>query len=241
MSISNTEEIKCSCGETFEAELLSAISVFDNPELKESMLCGEINIVQCPHCEAIFYAERFVLYHDSQDELLAFVYPLKFQEQAALYRVQMLQQFNSSLNSLEDKEQVCYEPLLIFGIEDLTSLIKAEQDLKDEEKILKYASKELKLNTFSISRALSRKLSIPRIIPIAPHYCGQVLQSSDLCVQDRQSPYYSGKNILEALKTLTAYNPNLSNYVQFISKAAKHNSILEEILRHCKISNCNCV
>ncbi|MDR0723993.1 MAG: hypothetical protein LBF23_02275 [Endomicrobium sp.] len=31
----------------------------------------------------MFYAECFILYHDSQNELISFVYPLSFQKQAS--------------------------------------------------------------------------------------------------------------------------------------------------------------
>ena len=55
MSISNLEEITCPCGEVFEAELLSAISVGDNPELKEALMAGEINLATCPKCGRMFY------------------------------------------------------------------------------------------------------------------------------------------------------------------------------------------
>jgi hypothetical protein len=44
MTISNLEEIECSYGHVFEAELLSAISISDNPELKSVLMVGEINI-----------------------------------------------------------------------------------------------------------------------------------------------------------------------------------------------------
>lgn len=38
MTISNLEEIECPYGHVFKAELLSAISISDNPELKNVLM-----------------------------------------------------------------------------------------------------------------------------------------------------------------------------------------------------------
>ncbi|MDR1522436.1 MAG: CpXC domain-containing protein [Endomicrobium sp.] len=48
MTISNLEKIKCPKGHIFEAQLISAISVSDNFELKEALIAGEVNLVTCP-------------------------------------------------------------------------------------------------------------------------------------------------------------------------------------------------
>ena len=133
MSILNLEEITCPCGEVFEAELLSAVSVSDNPELKEALIAGEINLVSCPKCGQMFYAERFILYHDSANEFIAFVYPLSFQNQAAQCKEKMQSEFSKAVANFseEEKKKMNYEPFLIFGIEDLVLLLKAEQDVKN--------------------------------------------------------------------------------------------------------------
>lgn len=60
MAISNLEKIKCHKGHIFEAQLISAISVSDNFELKEALISGELNLVTCPECGQIFYAEVLI-------------------------------------------------------------------------------------------------------------------------------------------------------------------------------------
>ncbi|GHT36149.1 hypothetical protein AGMMS49593_00250 [Endomicrobiia bacterium] len=69
MTILNLEENKCHKGRPFDVELFCATSTVDNPELKEALMAGEINFVFCPYhnCGEMFYAERFVLYHDSDN------------------------------------------------------------------------------------------------------------------------------------------------------------------------------
>ena len=71
MSILSNCEIKCNCGETFEAEVWKAVNVFDDPDLKDVILSGRFNTVECPHCKKVFYHEHFFMYQDLQNELIA--------------------------------------------------------------------------------------------------------------------------------------------------------------------------
>jgi len=218
MSISNIEEIKCPCGEVFEAELLSAISVSDNPELKEALIAGEINLVSCPKCGEMFYAECFILYHDSQNELIAFVYPLSFQNQAAQCREKMQKEFKAALENIaQEKQSVNYDPLLIFGIEDLVLLLKAEQEVEDEEMVLSHMASKLSLGTIKIPPHRARKLGIPKVLPVL-----------------KGEKELDHKSVLAALKTLTSHNPNLLNYVKLHEKISKSKNIAEEIKKKAK-------
>jgi hypothetical protein len=212
MTISNLEEIKCPQGHLFDAELLSAISVVDNPELKEALIAGEINLVSCPDCGEMFYAECFILYHDGDNELIAFVYPLSFQEQAAQCKAKMSKEFKLALNSFEEKQKIKYEPLLLFGIEDLVSLLRMEQDIEDEESILKYIAPKLSLNTVKIIPSLARKLGIPKILPIP-----------------KGEKNIEVKFLISGLRTLMKYNHNLLHYVECLEKISSQKTIIVDL------------
>ena len=212
MSISNLEEIKCPCGEVFEAELLSAISVSDNPELKEALIAGEINLVACPKCGNMFYAECFILYHDNENELIAFVYPLSFQNQASQCKKKMMNEFHAALESFGEKQKINYKPLLIFGIEDLAIIIKNEQELEDEEAVLAHIASKIGVGTIRISPSIARKLGIPKIIPVT-----------------KGSKEISAQSLIPALKTLVKHNPTLVHYVKLLEKASRHKNLIEEI------------
>jgi hypothetical protein len=216
MSISNIEEITCPCGEVFEAELLSAISVGDNPDLKEALISGEINLVSCPKCGQMFYAECFILYHDSANELIAFVYPLSFQNQAAQCKEKMQQEFSRAVSNFEEeqKRKINYEPFLIFGIEDLALLLKTEQEIEDEEMILTHIAPKISLDTLKFAPSLARKYSIPKVLPILKTAQGAPDAS---CVA-------------EALKILLKHNPNLANYSKLLEKLLKNKNILTAII-----------
>ncbi|AKL97504.1 CpXC domain-containing protein [Endomicrobium proavitum] len=217
MSISNKEEIKCSCGHVFEAELVSAISVFDNPELKEALIAGEINLVTCPACKEMFYAENFILYHDSENELIAFVYPLSFQNQAAQCRKKMLADFAQAVESFSEKQKINYDPLLIFGVEDLTLLLKSEHEAEDEEMVLTYTAPEISLDIFKISPHAARKFSMPKVLPV---------------LKGDKNPNL--KSVLAALQVLLKHNSNLLHYHALLEKLSKNKTLFEEIKKKAK-------
>ncbi|MDR2399440.1 MAG: CpXC domain-containing protein [Endomicrobium sp.] len=212
MTISNLEEIKCPQGHLFEASLLSAISVADNPELKESLIAGEINLVSCPVCGEMFYAECFILYHDSENELIAFVYPLSFQEQAAQCKAKMKKEFELALENFEDKHKINYEPILLFGIEDLVLLLRYEQNIEDEESILEYTAHKLSLKIVKISPKLSRKIDIPKLLPVP-----------------KGAKELNAKVLIEGLQILIKYNPHLLHYAELLERILKRRINLSDI------------
>jgi hypothetical protein len=216
MSIANLEEIKCPCGEAFEAELLSAISISDNPELKEALISGEINLVCCPACGDMFHAERFILYHDSENELIAFVYPLSFQSQAAQCRKRMQHDFKTAIEKFDEKNKIGYEPIMFFGIEDLALLLRTEQEIEDEESVLEYTAQEISLDLIKISPSFARKLNIPKVLPVP-----------------KNEKKYNEKAIT-ALKTLTKHNSNLLNYAKLLEKLSENKNLIEEINKKVK-------
>ncbi len=212
MTISNLEEIECPYGHVFEAELLSAISISDSPEIKSVLMGGEINVVSCPECKKVFYAECFVLYHDRENELIAFVYPLSFQNQAVQCKRKMREEFELALKNFEEKEKINYEPLMLFGIEELVSLLHSEQDIEDEEIVLKYLVSELPLDIIRIAPSLARKLRIPKIFPVS-----------------KGEKNLEAKSLISGLQILTKYNSNLSHYVEFLDKISKNKAMIADI------------
>jgi hypothetical protein len=212
MTISNIEKIKCPQGHLFEASLLSAISVADNPELKEALIAGEINLVSCHVCGEMFFAECFILYHDSENELIAFVYPLSFQEQAAQCKAKMKKEFELALANFEDRGKINYEPILLFGIEDLVLLLRSEQNIEDEESILKYIAPKLSLKIVKIPPNISRRLGIPKLLPIP-----KGMKELDV------------KVLTESLQSIIKYNPNLLHYTDLLEKISKHRINISDI------------
>jgi len=217
MSISSNCEIICDCGETFEAELWTAVSVSDNPELKDLILSGEFNLVSCPKCNQIFYWEHFFVYQDIKSELVAYVYPKQYEKQAVEYRNYMLQNFKQVADSMKDIIKIDFEPILYFGIEDLAQTLKAEEYLKDEIQILNFIARRIDLDVIQIKPSMARKLCILNTIP-------KTIKSTKDIKRD----------IITGLEILLGYNPNLIEYEKFLARIKKNTSCLNEILLHKK-------
>ncbi|MHB9154155.1 MAG: CpXC domain-containing protein [Endomicrobiales bacterium] len=199
MSLRKLEEIRCPCGEAFEAELWSAINAAEDPELKEALECGEINVVCCPSCSEIFYAEHFLLYHDSTIELLAFVYPSSFAEQAAHWKTKMREDFERAREQTAPDQAFDYDPLLIFGLDSLVDLIHAEEEESDEVCILEYIAKDLGLSLLYLRPSLARPQQLPRLLPFVPAKNGDLREE-----------------IIEGIKRLLSHNEHLTHYQKLL-------------------------
>ena len=217
MSILSNCEIKCSCGETFEAELWKAINVFDDPDLKEVLLSGRFNTVECPKCHKVFYHEHFFMYQDLQNELIAYVYPKEDEKSAKSLRKKMLSDFASLSKDIEELAEIDFEPVIYFGVEDLINTIKNEDYIKDEIDILNFIAKRIELDLIKIKPSKARNLCILHTIPKSKKSSGDIK-----------------KDIISGLEQLLKYNPNLVEYEKFLARIKQNISCLDEILLHKK-------
>ncbi|HOX22795.1 MAG TPA: CpXC domain-containing protein, partial [Elusimicrobiales bacterium] len=96
-SIRGVVEAKCPHCQApeFEAEIWSFIRADSEPELKEAVLYGELNLLECPECKNFFYFESPVVYFDPQIELLVFLLPHSYEKEAVMWREKMASDFAS--------------------------------------------------------------------------------------------------------------------------------------------------
>jgi len=169
MSATIKEEIRCpgqDCGEVFEAELHYSINVQQDPELKELLLAGELNLVACPRCKTLFYAEYFVLYIEPGRELLAYVYPKSCEKDRSQWENKVSMDFRKAQSELADDEKVPYEPVVLFGMDALLHLLEYEELQFDEVAVLESIYRNLGLEVLRIGRAEARKRNIPPLLPV---------------------------------------------------------------------------
>lgn len=63
-------QISCpNCGTPYTAELHQVIDVGRNPELKEALLAGQLNVAVCPNCGTAGQIASAMVYHDPEHEL----------------------------------------------------------------------------------------------------------------------------------------------------------------------------
>jgi len=71
-------QITCpSCNNMFAGEVHQIVDVGLQPELKEMLLNGYLNVVQCPSCTAVSRVGMSMLYHDPENELFMVYMPME--------------------------------------------------------------------------------------------------------------------------------------------------------------------
>ncbi|MDD4004676.1 MAG: CpXC domain-containing protein [Elusimicrobiaceae bacterium] len=150
------------CGE-FDAEVWTLIRADEDPDLKDMVRGGELNLVQCPVCGKLFYGSVPVVYLDPQADLSIFVFPQagehgeverKLREEFALLRDGLLRELKMHA-----------EPVVFFGAELLKEFLVSEQFLRDESDIIEYAARELGLETVMLAPARARECDWPYRVP----------------------------------------------------------------------------
>src|SRR5687767_14984980 len=102
------------CQHPNTVEEWSLVNVKLDPELKDLLLGGELNMGECEACGKMFYAEHFLLYHDPDAQLMAFVYPLSDEAKRSELEKKTQDDFQASQALAVDAERLDYEPLTLF-------------------------------------------------------------------------------------------------------------------------------
>ena len=165
MSLTKFNEIKCSCGEALNYELINSVNVSQTPEIKQDILWGEFNIVKCDSCFKIFYADVFVLYIDLPQEIIAYIHPEGAKPGRAELEKKMLDDFHAAGGSVDKSPKLDFEPLIFFGMDSFVDFLKNEEEKQDEFDVLECICRENKLGVAKIRKSVARKSGIPPLLP----------------------------------------------------------------------------
>src|SRR3954469_9291361 len=145
MSVLIEKEIPCThCQFPNVVELWSIVNVKEDPELKDLLLGGELNIAECSSCKKNFFAETFLLYHDPDAELLAFVYPYQARTERATYEEKTKKDFEALKESAPSQASFPYAPLTFFGLDELVRLVEQEEEMGIQAEIVAALAPSLK-------------------------------------------------------------------------------------------------
>lgn len=167
MSTLITNETACPfCQHPNEAEVWSSINTREDPELKDLLLGGELNMMECQACREYFYAEHFLLYHDQDMELIAFVYPNSHAKEKQRWEEKTREDFaraqeNSGSSSMN------YAPVTLFGLDELVALVEDEEEIQIQGEIVKHLAREYGLETRVLRPSQARPLKLPTILPFS--------------------------------------------------------------------------
>lgn len=195
MSTYNEIDIICEeCGEEYRGTIWTALHAGVDPELKELLQGGELNLTRCPQCGKVAFQDHFVLYQEPAAELLAYIYPEFQRDQELELKKMMLNGFREAQATFPEKARILYEPILLFGLESLIEMLQAEEARAEQSQIAQVLCKENRLPITLLRPAQARQLHTVRVIPHV----------------QKESP--SRENVLLGVKKLLTLNPALDLY-----------------------------
>jgi hypothetical protein len=215
MSGSRNQKIKCpakGCGEIFEAEIWYSVNVKTEPVLKEILRAGELNIVRCPGCGTMSYAEQFVLYLDPDWELLAFVYPKEYEKERAIWEKKMNEEYERSQDEAPEGEKLSYPPMIFFGMDELLNLVEFEELQRDELEVLESIHKNLGLGLVRLKHSYARGKKLPPVLPVT-------MSGGEKPLNER---------IIAGLKKLLDFMPDMEIYRKTFEKSKDDLSLQSE-------------
>jgi hypothetical protein len=196
MSTFNDIDITCEeCGEEFKGIVWTAIHAQQDPELKDLLLGGELNLLMCPKCSHVAFQDYFVLYQDPTSEIVAYIYPPAQEQDAEFLQKSMLANFAEAQAIYKPKERKDYSPLLVFGLESFVRMMEREELRNEQSDIAEAICKEHLIPFHKLRPSKARQLRIMQVIPSA-----------------QQNATYSRENILNGLELLLQQNPTLDYY-----------------------------
>lgn len=193
-------EAQCPNGcNPFEAEVWTMIDLVQQPELKDRLLSGELNLLLCDQCHRHFYHEQMIVVHDPASELLAFVFPSFFESEKDKWAAKMREDY-ARIREADRAGRLDYEPVLFFGLEALRELMEREMTLGDETDIMRNLAGKLKLGLYRVKPSYARAQGIPALLPLA----------------DSGKDPRSG--VVEGLRRLLGENAYLASYKSYLGR-----------------------
>ncbi len=113
------------CGAPFQVPVFSIIDVKRQPELKATLLSGQLNTAQCPNCGRVSYLAAPMLYHDPDKEFLAVYLPMEANIPEREQQKLIGELTNALMNALppEERKGYFFTPVQFFDLERLVRKI----------------------------------------------------------------------------------------------------------------------
>lgn len=148
MVIRGTITVTCpACGTRSDAELVQSINTRTNPELKQKLLAGELNVLACT-CGHRTQLSANVLFHDPNADYFCHVVPggeSAMQEAAAAFAASGAsgtQRLVPSTNALIEKLKVLDAGLLDWAVEMTKVLLLASMGERALDRVLLFDARE---------------------------------------------------------------------------------------------------
>jgi hypothetical protein len=130
MSAGTNTEITCDCGHTFEAWIWQSANATFSPELRQQILDGAMNVVECPACGKRFHVEVPFLYHDMDAKVYVWVYPRHYEKQSGAVHAEVQEMWEKVRRKVAPRiggafdDQ--YEVMVLFGMDALVRYLSGQ-------------------------------------------------------------------------------------------------------------------
>ncbi len=165
-SLKFSETLTCPNGcEAFEADRWSFINVTQNPELKDAVLGGELNLFCCPQCSTFFHVDTDLIYLDEENGLLIFVFSDKNRRSRKALLEKMKKDYELLKDNLLKRLKLDVGPFCVFGLEELKDAVQKEQRRADESEAVAASAAALGLKVARLHPQWAREHDTPLYIP----------------------------------------------------------------------------
>lgn len=137
MSLASQRELTCPyCGANQEVTVWESINISLDPELKEQLFAGQINVVRCEECEKQALIASSLLYHDMSQKIAVQYFPHE-----ALQDASFLQRFNEDgtlktdiypPEMIEDFQYLVY-PHIVFNLNEMLRYIQFREAIANRQ------------------------------------------------------------------------------------------------------------
>lgn len=113
------------CGHRFVAQVQSVVDVGEQPELKEALLAGRLNVVRCPECGTGGLLSTPLIYHDPDKELLIVLAPSEMNLSADEQEQLVGSLVNAVMNNTpaEQRKSYFFQPKTVLSYDSLFDVI----------------------------------------------------------------------------------------------------------------------
>lgn len=130
-------QVSCpNCGSPARARVYHIIDAAEQPELKEALLAGQLNLFQCPSCGAAGAMDAPLVYHDPEKELLLAYVPMGLNLGAQDEERFIAQATNAILNNTPQEQRKGYllrPPTRAISLQGLAeTILEADGISRDE-------------------------------------------------------------------------------------------------------------
>ena len=169
MSAHNEIDMTCTeCGEEFKGVVWTAVHAAQDPELKELLLGGELNLLMCPKCSHVSYQDHFILYQDPSAEIVAYIYPPSQQSDEEFILKATLENYQEAQQVYKPKDRKTYDPILVFGLDKFVEMMQSEASLAEQSQIAEAVCSEHSIPYTMLRPSEARKMRMMRVLPGVP-------------------------------------------------------------------------